>query len=347
MTLPAAMTTTQSLMSRTTSMSCSTKTTVMPCSRRSLTCPSRLWVRAGFTPAIGSSSMTTLGSLMSARAISSSLRWPPESVPAKSSFFRSSLNRVSSSSAFSVLARSWARHVPGTRARKKLSPFCPWAPSSMFCSTVSRDSALVSWKVRTTPCRATWCGAVRPMSRPSNVQVPVLGWSNPVSRLNSVVLPAPFGPIRPVIPPRWISRWSTATAVRPPKVRVMPSTTTTGSGLATPTSQGTSRRAAWASRRGAPWPDAVTPDAVAPVGVGSACIDHHLSSVAEDPLRPEDEQQHQPDADEHEADLRDVGGREQPRRDDPVVDQRAEPGVGELQDEQEQHAPDHRAEHAG
>ena len=74
MTLPAAMTTTQSLMSRTTSMSCSTKTTVMPSSRRSLTCPSSDWVSAGFTPAIGSSSMTTLGSLMSARAISSSLR---------------------------------------------------------------------------------------------------------------------------------------------------------------------------------------------------------------------------------------------------------------------------------
>ena len=74
MILPAAMTTTQSLMSRTTSMSCSTKMTVMPCSRRSLTCPSRLCVSAGFTPAIGSSSMTTFGSLISARAISSSLR---------------------------------------------------------------------------------------------------------------------------------------------------------------------------------------------------------------------------------------------------------------------------------
>src|SRR4028118_2245024 len=53
MTLPAAMTTTQSLMSRTTSMSCSTNTTVMPSSRRSLTCPSRLWVSAGVTPAVG------------------------------------------------------------------------------------------------------------------------------------------------------------------------------------------------------------------------------------------------------------------------------------------------------
>ena len=39
-------------------------------------------VRAGLTPAIGSSSMTSVGSLMSARAISSSLRWPPERLAA-------------------------------------------------------------------------------------------------------------------------------------------------------------------------------------------------------------------------------------------------------------------------
>ena len=44
--------------------------------------PSSDWVRAGFTPAIGSSSMIMVGSLISARAISSSLRWPPERLPA-------------------------------------------------------------------------------------------------------------------------------------------------------------------------------------------------------------------------------------------------------------------------
>ena len=44
--------------------------------------PSSDWVSAGFTPAIGSSSMIIFGSLISARAISSSLRWPPERLPA-------------------------------------------------------------------------------------------------------------------------------------------------------------------------------------------------------------------------------------------------------------------------
>src|SRR4051812_18385581 len=357
MILPAAMTTTQSLMSRTTSMSCSTKMTVIPSSRRSLTCPSRLWVSAGFTPAIGSSSMTTFGSLMSARALSRSLRWPPERMPAKASFFASSLNRRGGSIAFSVFSFSWRRQAPGSRARRKLSPFWSCAPSSMFCSTVSRDRALVSWKVRTTPRRATWCGESLPRSRPSKDQVPVLGWSNPVSRLNSVVLPAPLGPIRPVMPPRWISRWSTETAVRPPKDRVTSSTTMAGSGLATPTSQGRSLRAAWASRCGIrPAADSRVgaaagvssgPAAWAPWAVGSAGIEHHLSSVTEDALGTEHQQQHEPYADQDEADLRDVGGGEQRVGDGTVGDQRPQPGVGELQDEQQDHGPDDRAQHAG
>src|SRR4051812_33917501 len=190
----------------------------------------------------------------------------------------------------------------------------------MFCSTVSRDSALVSWKVRTTPSRATWCGLSLARSRPSKDHVPELGWSNPVSRLNSVVFPAPLGPIRPVMPPRWISRWSTATAVSPPNVRVMPSSTMAGSGLPTPTSHGRSRRAAWASRRGAGrwWPPSCAagatpsgPAAWEPWALGSAAIEHHLSSVTEDALGSEHQQQHEPDADQHEADLCDVGRGEQ------------------------------------
>src|SRR3954447_8888933 len=247
--------------------------------------------------------------------------------------------------------------MPGTSARKNPSPRCPWAPSSMFCRTVSRDSALVSWKVRTTPRRATWCGESLPSWRPSKDQVPVLGWSNPVSRLNRVVLPAPFGPMRPVIPPRWISRWSTETAVRPPKERVTPSTTIAGSGLATPTCQGRSLSAAWASRWG-PRPAADSAvgaaagvssgrAACAPFAVGSAGIEHHLSSVTEDALGTEHQQQHEPYADQDEADLRDVGGGEQRVGDGAVGDQRPQPGVGELQDEQQDHRPDDRAEHPG
>ena len=78
-TLPSAITMTQSEMCRTMCMSCSTNSTDMPSDLSCLMWPSSDWVSAGFTPAMGSSSMISTGSLMSARAISSSLRWPPES----------------------------------------------------------------------------------------------------------------------------------------------------------------------------------------------------------------------------------------------------------------------------
>ena len=84
--------------------------------------------------------------------------------------------------------------------------------------TVMRLSALVSWNVRTIPARATRAAETPPSDRPSNVHVPVLGLSNPVSRLKSVVLPAPLGPIRAVMAPRWTSMWSTSTASMPPNM---------------------------------------------------------------------------------------------------------------------------------
>ena len=77
----------------------------------------------------------------------------------------------------------------------------------------------MSWKVRTWPIRATLNDGMPESDLPSNVHLPVSGLSKPVSRLKSVVLPAPFGPMRAVIALRGISRWSTSTAVRPPNVR--------------------------------------------------------------------------------------------------------------------------------
>src|SRR5690606_6757036 len=82
MTAPSARQTTQSLMPMTTSMSCSMKMTVMPSSQSAVMCSSSDWTRAGFTPAIGSSRRMTFGSTINARAISRSLRCPPDRVPA-------------------------------------------------------------------------------------------------------------------------------------------------------------------------------------------------------------------------------------------------------------------------
>src|SRR4051812_28006022 len=108
--------------------------------------------------------------------------------------------------------------------------------------------------------------------------------------------------------PRWISRCSTSTAVRPPKVRRIPFTITTGSGLAAPGSCGTECTAVRYSRIDlfSPAPGAgtlgwdVSPAAETPLGavpeerwsVGklSAGIERDLPSITEDPLRPVDHQ---------------------------------------------------------
>ena len=99
----------------------------------------------------------------------------------------------------------------------------------MFSITVSLPMTLVSWNVRTMPIRATLYEETPARLLPSNCHLPVLGVSKPVSRLNRVVLPAPLGPISAVILCRGISRYSTSTALMPPKLRVTFSATTIGS----------------------------------------------------------------------------------------------------------------------
>src|SRR6185503_17886239 len=55
------------------------------------------------------------------------------------------------------------------------------------------------------------------MLRPSSVIAPPSGRNAPVTRLMVVVLPEPFGPIRPTISPRCRSAEKPATAAMPPK----------------------------------------------------------------------------------------------------------------------------------
>src|SRR6185312_8726972 len=160
----------------------------------------------------------------------------------------------------------------------------------MFSSTVSSDSAFVSWNVRTWPIRATLNDGTPASSVPSYAQWPVFGLSNPHSRLNSVVLPAPFGPIRAVMAPRGISRCSTSTAFRPPKRRVTPSITRIGSFLATPGAGSPTASPVVLGR----WMPVV--DVVGSIGADpepDSLLDKgHLPLVAENALRAEDHQQH-------------------------------------------------------
>jgi hypothetical protein len=68
--------------------------------------------------------------------------------------------------------------------------------------TLSRTESEVNssrrWKVRATPSLARLWGGAAVMSRSSKRTCPLLGESSPVTTLNRVVLPAPFGPISPV-----------------------------------------------------------------------------------------------------------------------------------------------------
>ena len=57
------------------------------------------------------------------------------------------------------------------------------------------------WNVRPMPIRDTFQAGDPVMSRPSNAIVPVVGGRKPDSRWNSVVLPAPLGPMTPWIEP--------------------------------------------------------------------------------------------------------------------------------------------------
>ena len=75
----------------------------------------------------------------------------------------------------SSISLSCLRQIAGMRLVQNLSPRCSVAPSFMFSSTVSSDSALVSWNVRTWPMRATLKAGMPDRVLPSNDQVPAVG----------------------------------------------------------------------------------------------------------------------------------------------------------------------------
>src|SRR5438046_979573 len=68
------------------------------------------------------------------------------------------------------------------------------------------------------PSRACSSGEARVTSLPSNTIFPVVGKLSPARQLKKVDLPAPFGPISPMISPSSMARSAPATARRLPKV---------------------------------------------------------------------------------------------------------------------------------
>src|SRR5574337_1113431 len=82
------------------------------------------------------------------------------------------------------------------------------------------SNSAVFWKVRVSPSLAMRSAGTPVTLLPSSSSAPELGPSTPLIRLNAVVLPAPFGPIRPTISPLCTSSDSSFTATSPPKRRV-------------------------------------------------------------------------------------------------------------------------------
>src|ERR1700736_743170 len=76
------------------------------------------------------------------------------------------------------------------------------------------------WNVLATPSLVISYGFLRSTRAPSNQICPSVGQYTPVSTLNTVVLPAPFGPMRPYSAPRSTFIVSDFTAARPPNLIV-------------------------------------------------------------------------------------------------------------------------------
>ena len=76
---------------------------------------------------------------------------------------------------------------------------------------------VVSWNVRTTPLRATICGARPEIRSPRNSTSPEVGLRKDEISLNSVDLPAPLGPITERISRSRTAKETLLTATSPPK----------------------------------------------------------------------------------------------------------------------------------
>src|SRR5580704_10090197 len=98
----------------------------------------------------------------------------------------------------------------------------------MFSYTVSRGKMLVRWNERPIPRRQRSCGAMPVTSRSLKTTRPSSGCRCPVIRLNSVVFPAPLGPMIALIEPRGTVKETPPTAWKPSKLLRTSRTSSTG-----------------------------------------------------------------------------------------------------------------------
>ena len=96
----------------------------------------------------------------------------------------------------------------------------PLIANSTLSSTVSRGNSPTPCNVREIPSPASPCGRTRSSGLPFHSIVPAAGATNPQIALNSVVLPAPFGPITPSTWPRSTPSETFSSAMIPPNLTV-------------------------------------------------------------------------------------------------------------------------------
>src|SRR5688572_19975498 len=179
----------------TTSMSCSMNRMVSSRDRPSMASNSAALSSFG-TPAAGSSSSSTLGRVARASAISSSRCWPYGSSLVSLVGGILSESRIACASSMAPRKRGSPRH------QLCALPSRSSTASATDSSALSWGNRVLIWKVRARPFLTRSSGFSRVISAPSRKIFPESGASIPVIRFISVVLPAPFGPIRAWRAPR-------------------------------------------------------------------------------------------------------------------------------------------------
>src|SRR2546422_383981 len=249
-TLPKLSTVTRSHSSITSRTLCSMSSTARPSFATSRTSRATAAASFGFMPAVGSSSSTSLGCAARARAISTRRCSPYERLNARVSARSRIPTRASPASAASRAARSSLRAEGRSSSRRQTGALrrkC-W-PTTTLSAAESPPNRRMFWYVRATPNAATRFGGSPSMRRPSNSILPPVGRSSPETRFSSVVLPAPFGPIRPCTSPSATEKLASSTARTPPNARETPPSRRLMRPLETAAADATARRRGrWANK---------------------------------------------------------------------------------------------------
>ena len=122
---------------------------------------------------------------------------------------------ISSAEAAKASSSSRAVLVPRKKPARLARERRWWAMMTLSRTLMERK-IVVSWKVRTTPFRATRCGARLEMRSPLKRTSPEVVGTKEAIILKSVDLPAPFGPITERISRSATSKEMSLLAVSPP-----------------------------------------------------------------------------------------------------------------------------------